>query len=113
MRALAAAVALSLVTAPALAASPQVEAAIKALEAIGADAKRLDRFCKVMEVVEGLQDRIDQLETEMANSLDQLLGADFKAAREAVRKIEEEAQESADAKALNAAMDQLSDKCPD
>jgi hypothetical protein len=113
MRALAAATALFLITTPALAASPQVEAAIKLLQAVGSDSARLDKFCKVMRVVEGIQDRIDQLETQVATSLDQALGANFKAAREAVKKIEDAAEESPDSKALNAALDELSDKCPD
>ena len=113
MRALAAAIALSFITTPALAASPQVEAAIKVLQAVGADANRLKRFCKMMEIVEGLQDKIDELEARIATSLDQLLGADFKTAREAVKKVDDEREESSDSKALTAALDELSDKCPD
>jgi hypothetical protein len=112
MRALAAAVALSVITTPALAASPRVEAAIKVLQAIGSDPAKLAKYCKVVQIVEDLQDRIDQLEVRIAASLDEALGADFKAAREAVKKIEDEEEESPDSKALNAAMDDLSDKCP-
>ncbi len=113
MRALTTATALFLIATPTYAASPQVEAAIKLIQAVGSDSARLARFCKVMEIVEGIQDRIDQLEAEVATSLDQALGANFKAAREAVKKIEDEADETSDSKALNAALDELSDKCPD
>jgi hypothetical protein len=113
MRALAAAIALFLIATPAFAASPQVEAAIKVLQAVGSDPARLSKFCKVMQIVEEIQDRIEQLEARIATSLDQALGENFKAAREAVRKIEEDADELPDRKALDAALDELSDKCPD
>jgi hypothetical protein len=113
MRALAAATALFLITTPALAASPQVEEAIKLIQAVGSDPAKLDRYCKAMKIVEGIQDRIDQMETQISTALEQVLGANFKAARDAVRKIEDEAAQSPDAKALNAALDDLADKCPD
>jgi hypothetical protein len=113
MRALAAATALFLITTPALAASPQVEDAIKLLQGVGSDPGKLDKFCKAMKIVEGLQDRIDRIETQITTALEQVLGANFKAAREAVRKVEDEAEQSPDSKALKAALDELSDKCPD
>ena len=93
MRALAAATALFLITTPALAASPQVEDAIKLLQGVGSDPGKLDKFCKAMKIVEGLQeDRIDRIETQITTALEQVLGANFKAAREAVRKVEDEAE---------------------
>jgi hypothetical protein len=113
MRVLAAATALFLIATPALAASPQVEAGVKFLQGVGSDPARLDRFCKVMRVVEGIQDQIEALETRVATALDQALGESYKAAREAVRKIEEDSDRSPDAKALEAAIDELADKCPD
>jgi selenocysteine lyase/cysteine desulfurase len=112
MRALAAATALFLIATPALAASPQVEAAVKVLQAIGSDPARLDRFCKVMKIVEGIQERIERLEARITSSLDQALGEHFKAYREAAKKIEDDEDESADSKALTTALDDLSDKCP-
>ena len=47
MRALVSAITLFLVTTPALAASPQVEAAVKVLQAVGADPNRLKTFCEL------------------------------------------------------------------
>jgi hypothetical protein len=109
----AAAVALSIVVTPSLAASPAVEAAIKMLKSISADPQRMERFCRGMEVVENLQERVDEFEARVAAALDQLLGPEFKAAREAVAKIDAEADEAPDSKALAAALDELSEKCPD
>jgi hypothetical protein len=110
MRALAAAIALSLITTPALAASPKVEAAIKVLQAVGADANKLKTFCELMQIDEKMGEKEDPvLEAQMDKLIDQL-GADFRAALEAVEDIPEE---SPDGKVLAAALDQLEDKCPD
>jgi hypothetical protein len=50
MRALAAAVALSLLTTAALIASPEVEAAIKVFQSMGTDANQLKTFCELMQI---------------------------------------------------------------
>jgi selenocysteine lyase/cysteine desulfurase len=86
MRALAAATALFLIATPALAASPQVEAAVKVLQAIGSDRAKLDKFCKVMKIVEGIQARLERLEARITTSLEEALGDNFKAYREAAKK---------------------------
>jgi selenocysteine lyase/cysteine desulfurase len=112
MRALAAATALFLIATPALAASPQVEAAVKVLQAIGSDRAKLDKFCKVMKIVEGIQARLERLEARITTSLEEALGDNFKAYREAAKKIEDAEDESPDSKALTTAMDDLTDKCP-
>ncbi len=112
MRALAAATALFLIATPALAASPQVEAAVKVLQAIGSDPAKLDKFCKVMKIVEGIQARLERLEARITTSLEEALGDNFKAYREAAKKIEDAEDEAPDSKALTTAMDDLTDKCP-
>jgi hypothetical protein len=112
MRALAAATALFLIATPALAASPQVEAAVKVLQGVGSDPAKLDKFCKLMKIVEGIQERIERLEARVTAQLDQALGEHFKAYREAAKKVEDAEDESPDSKALTAALDDLSDKCP-
>ncbi len=110
MRALAAAIALFLITAPALAVSPQVEAAVKVFQAVGADANKLKTFCEMMKIDEKLGDKDDPaLEAQIDKLLGQL-GADFKIAWAALEAIDEN---SPDGKVLNAALDQLEDKCPD
>jgi hypothetical protein len=110
MRALAAAITLFLVATPALAASPQVEAAVKVFQAVGADANRLKTFCEMNQIDKKMGEKEDPaLKAQIDKLLDQL-GADFKAAWKAVEDIDEN---SPDGKVLNAALDQLEDKCLD
>jgi hypothetical protein len=105
-----AAVTLLLISTPSLAASPKVEAAVKAFQAVGADAAKLKTFCELTDVDEKLGDKTDPvLEGQMDKLLDQL-GADFKAAWDA---LEDTDERSPDGRALNAALEQLEDKCPD
>jgi hypothetical protein len=109
MRALAAAFALALIATPALAASPQVEAAIKVLQAIAADPAKLKTFCEMMKIEEQMGEKDDPaLEGQFDKLLEQL-GPEFKVAWAAVEAV---AEESADGKVLHDALDQLSDKCP-
>jgi hypothetical protein len=110
MGALAAAITLFLVTTPALAASPQVEAHVKVFQAVGADANRLKTFCEMMQIDEKMGEKEDPaLKAQIDKLLDQV-GADFKAAWKAIEYIDEN---SPDGKVLNAAADRLEDKCPD
>jgi hypothetical protein len=109
MRALAAVI-LLLVSTPGFAASPKIEAAVKTFQAVGADAGKLKTFCELMDVDEKLGDNTNAaLEGQMDKLLDQL-GNDFKAAWEALDDTDER---SPDGRALNAALEQLEDKCPD
>ena len=109
MRTLAATIALPLMTIPALAASPKIEAAVKAFQTAGTEANRLKMFCELIQTDKQLAERADPvLEAKMDRLLDEL-GADFKAAWETVDDID---PASDDGKVLSAALDQLSDKCP-
>ena len=109
MRALAAAIALSLMTVPAAAASSQVEAAVKVFETVDSDVNRMKTFCELMRVDEQSAQKADPfLEAKMDKLLDEL-GADFKAAWDFAETID---QVSEDGKVLNAALDRLSDRCP-
>jgi hypothetical protein len=109
MRALTAAIALSLLTIAAFAASPEVESALKAFQTAGTDANRLKMFCELMQTDQQLAERADPLlEAKMDKLLDEL-GADFKAAWGTAEDID---PASDDGKVLSAALDQLSDKCP-
>jgi hypothetical protein len=73
MRALAAAIALSFLTIAALAASPEVEAALKAFQTAGADANRLKTFCELMQVDQQNALKADPLlEAKMDKLLDEL-----------------------------------------
>jgi hypothetical protein len=101
MRILAAAIALSFLAIAALAASPEVEAALKAFQTAGADANRLKTFCELMQVDQQNALKADPLlEAKMDKLLDEL-GADFKAAWETVDDID---PASDDGKVLNTAL---------
>ena len=109
MRALAVPIALSLITIPTLAASPHIEATVNVVRAVGTDTSRLKIFRELMQIDEQNAEKADPvLEARMDKLLDQL-GADFKAAWDTAETIDEASE---DGKVLNAALDQLSDKCP-
>jgi hypothetical protein len=109
MRALAAATALFLIATPALAASPQVEAAVKVFQAVAADANKLKTFCEMLKIDEQMGDKDDPALIAQIDKLIDQLGANFKVAWTAVEAIDEN---SPDGKVLKAAVDQLEDKCP-
>jgi len=109
MRALAVPIALSLMTIPALAASPRIEAAVKVVQTVGTDANRMKTFCELMKIDEQNAKKADpSLQARMDKLLDDL-GADFKAAWDTVETID---PASEDGKVLDAALDRLSDRCP-
>jgi hypothetical protein len=109
MRALAAATALFLIATPALAASPQVEGAIKVLQAIAADAGKLKTFCEMLFLDEKMGDKDDPTIQAQIDKLANQLGSDFIIAWAAIDAIDET---SPDGKVLSAALDAVSDKCP-
>src|SRR5690242_11693747 len=101
MRALALPFALSLIMAPALAASSQVEAAVKAFESVESDANRMKTFCELMRIDEQNEKRANpSLEAQMDKYL-QELGPEFEAAWELV---EDTDPVSEDGKVLSAAL---------
>jgi hypothetical protein len=97
-------------TAPTLGASPNVESALKVLQAAAADANKLKTFCELMDVEEKLGDKEDSVLVAQKDKLLDQLGADFKAAWNTVEGTDER---SPDGRALNAALEQIEDKCPD
>jgi hypothetical protein len=110
MRALAMPIALSLMTiTAALAASAQIEAAVKVIQTVGTDASRLQIFCELIRIDEQNAGKADPvLEARMDKLLNQL-GADFKAAWDTAETIDEASE---DGKVLDDALDRLSDRCP-
>jgi hypothetical protein len=111
MRALVAAIALSLTTTTiALAASPQVEAAVRTFRAVAADPAKLKTFCDMMQVEEQIgENENSPLNAQLDRLLDQL-GPEFQATWEAVGDADES---SPDGRLLSAAVDRLSERCPD
>jgi hypothetical protein len=99
-----------------LAASPQVEGAIKAIQAAGADTAKLQAFCNLVDLEGDADDKAGEaaaakedpaLEKQEDTLLAQL-GADFEAAWEVGDDLDEN---SADGKAFNAAVDAVAEKC--
>jgi hypothetical protein len=103
----------SLAAAPALAASQNVEAAIKSLAKIEADATKFKAFCKLIKDLDDVPDqdtaKAEALEGQLENLLKSIgfdvlqawdLGADLDPASE-------------DGKAFEAAIDALEDRCPE
>jgi len=84
MRALAMPLALSLMMVPAIAASPQVEAAIRVIQTVGTDANRLKTFCELMKIDEQNEKRTSPSSEAQMDKLLKELGPDFEAAWELV-----------------------------
>jgi hypothetical protein len=95
--------------ASALAASSQVEAAIKAIQSVESDTNRMKTFCELMRIDEQNEKRTNpSLEAQMDKLLKEL-GPDFETAWELV---EDTDPASDDGKVLSAALDRVGDKCP-
>jgi hypothetical protein len=109
MRVLIAGLALCLVAAPALGASPKIEAAIKVYKAVGANPGKLRTYCEMAKLIEQMGDKQDAAAEAQIDRLMGQLGTDFQAAWEAGDGLDEN---SPDGRALYAAMDELEDKCP-
>jgi hypothetical protein len=92
-----------------LAASPQVESAIKAFKAVGADPDKLNSFCTMTKTLDSADEKDDEAaDTKVADLLKQL-GSDFEAAWKTAQDVEEDSE---DGKALNGAIDEVIGKCP-
>jgi hypothetical protein len=101
----AAALALSLLAAPAIAASPKVDEAIKTVRALTADANRLKTFCAFLDEMEKTPDKDGPAGDAVIDKYVKLLGADFQTAWDTIEGVDEN---SADGKAIDAV---LQEKC--
>ena len=108
MRALVAGLALCVIAAPALAASPKVESAIKVYKALAANPAKLKTFCDMSKLMEEMGDKQDAAKEAQIDRLAGQLGPDFQAAQESGDGVDEN---SPDGKALFAALDDLEGKC--
>jgi hypothetical protein len=108
IRVVAACVAVCLATYPVLAASPKIDSAVKTFKAVAADGGKLKTFCEMSKVMDAAGEKQDAAtDAKIAGYMKQL-GADFEAAWNAGDGVDDN---SADGKALNAALDDLSGKC--
>ena len=99
---------LSLATQPSLAASPKIDAAIKTFAAVGADASKLKIFCEMKKLMDAAGEKEDAAADAKIDAHIKQLGAEFQAAWNLGDDLDEN---SADGKALNAAIDDLAAKC--
>ena len=107
---IAVALALALLAIPAHAASPKVEAAIKTIRAVAADPNLQRTFCALLEMKEKLDDKKDDPKIEAAmDEYVKRLGPNFQSAWDVVEDIDEN---SPDGQAIEAALDELEEKCP-
>jgi len=107
-RVLAACVAVCLAASPVLAASPKIEAAVKVFKAVAADANKLKTFCAMAKVMDAAGEKDDPKLDAQIDSYMKQLGPDFTTAWNTAEGLDEN---SADGKAYNAAVDDLSGKC--
>jgi len=91
------------------AASPQIEAAIKTLNATAADPAKVQLFCALNKVMMAVGDKQDPAAEKEIEDLFDKLGDDFEAAWTAGEGLDEN---SPDGKEYNAALEALEDKCP-
>jgi hypothetical protein len=110
------AAAVGLGTSAVLAASPQVDAAIKVIQAAGADTAKMEVFCDLIDLLDDAEDKASPaaadkedpaLEKQEDIHLTQL-GSNFEAAWDVGGDLDEK---SADGKEYNAAVDELAEKC--
>ena len=102
------AVAVCLAAAPAFAASPKVESAIKVFKGVSADPAKLKTFCDMSKVMDAMGEKEDKAADAKIQGFMKQLGSDFETAWNAGNDVNEN---SADGKALNAALDDLAGKC--
>jgi hypothetical protein len=90
------------------AASPQVETAIKAIEAVANDTGKLKLFCDLNKLLQEAGDKEDTATQKQIEDLITRIGADFGAAWDVGDELDEN---SPDGQAFYAAVDTLAEKC--
>jgi len=103
-----AAVTVCLAIAPALAASPKIDAAVKAFKAVGADPAKQKIFCDMSKAMDEAGDKPSPAADAKINGYMKQLGSDFESAWGVADGLNEN---SADGKAYNNALDALAGKC--
>lgn len=92
----------------ALAASPQVDTAIKAIQKVGNDPEKLKLFCQLNKLLQEAGDKEDAATQKQIEDLVTKIGSDFGAAWDVGDELDEN---SPDGQEFYAAVDTLADKC--
>jgi hypothetical protein len=108
MRFTVACAALALIASPALAADPKADSAVRTFKAVGADAGKMKIFCDMSKAMEAAGDKEDVATEARLASYAKQIGPDFEAAWKLADELDEN---SADGKAVQAALDELEGKC--
>jgi hypothetical protein len=90
------------------AASPQVDAAIRAVEAVAADPARLKLFCELNKLLLSGADSDDPETEKQTEAIVAQMGPDFSAAWDVGEELDEN---TPDGQAFYGAVDALADKC--
>ena len=98
-----------LCTYAALAATPEVEQAIKTFKAIGADTNQLTAFCTMTKAMDSMGEKEDAAAEAKIDGLMKQLGPAFQTAWKTADTVEEASE---DGQALGAALDEVAGKCP-
>lgn len=103
------AIAAGLLAAPAFAAAPKIDAAVKTFKALSADQGKMKTFCEMSKVMAAAGEKEDKAADAKIDGLMKQLGPDFEKAWAAGDDLTET---SPDAKVYQTAMDDLMNKCP-
>jgi hypothetical protein len=90
------------------AASPQVAAAIKAVEAVGNDPAKLKVFCEFNKLLQSIGDTENEASQKQIGELVAKIGQDFSAAWDVAEEIDENSE---DGQEFYDAIDTLAEKC--
>jgi hypothetical protein len=104
-----AAVAVCLAAAPAFAASPKVDAAVKTFKAATADPAKVKIFCDMDKAMQAAGEKPTPDAQAKIDGLIKQLGADFQSALDAGDDLKEN---TPDFNTYNTALDELTGKCP-
>jgi len=107
-RVLMAYVAVALGASAVLAASPEVAAAIKTIQSVGADAGKLKLFCALNDILQAAGEKEDPALEKQIDDIIKRLGPDFEAAWDIGDELDED---SADGMEFFAAVDTLAERC--
>jgi hypothetical protein len=97
-----------LLGAPAFAASPKIDAAVKTFQAVGGNAATLKTFCDMTKAMDAAGEKSTPENDAKIEGYMKQLGVDFETAWNAVEGLDDN---SPDGKAYNAALDDLAGKC--
>jgi hypothetical protein len=105
---LAAGAGLILTAGPAPAASPAVDLAIKAIDAVGSDPAKLKMFCELNKLLQSSGDKEDPAVQKQVEDIVTKMGAEFSAAWDVGDELDEGSE---DGQEFYGAVDTLAEKC--